>query len=49
VVFALAGGLLGQAIGLRATFIAASVLGALSAIPALMPSLRTLREVPKAD
>jgi MFS family permease len=49
VVFALVGGLLGQTIGLRATFIIASLLAALAAIPALAPALRTLRAVPVAQ
>jgi MFS family permease len=48
VLFALIGGALGVTIGLRPTFILGSALGALSAFPAFMPALRTLREVPKA-
>lgn len=48
VLFALIGGALGLTIGLRQTFILASVLSALSALPSFAPAMRRLREVPKA-
>jgi MFS family permease len=47
VLFALLGGALGQAIGLRPTYVIGSILVASCAIPALMPSLRRLKEVPQ--
>lgn len=48
VLFALLGGVLGQAIGLRPTFLIASLLIASAAIPAQLPSLRRLTTIPQA-
>jgi MFS family permease len=47
VLFALLGGVLGQAIGLRPTYVIGSLLVASCTIPALLPSLRRLKEVPQ--
>jgi MFS family permease len=47
VLFALLGGALGQAIGLRPTYVIGSLLVASCTIPALMPSLRRLKAVPQ--
>jgi MFS family permease len=46
-IFALLGGALGQAIGLRPTYVIASVVVACAAIPALMPALRRLNVMPQ--
>lgn len=48
VLFALVGGGLGSWIGIRPTFVMASVMTATSALPSLMPAIRRLHEVPKA-
>jgi MFS family permease len=46
VLFALLGGALGQAIGLRSTYVIASGVVACAAIPALLPSVRRLKSIP---